>query len=179
MKVTFDVASRFLLYDVAGMSAILPPPVWSHLDGKPQATILAYAPDLNLTKPTGAGPRFGAANPHDGPRTQLYGTGPYIFDLQGPGDAYADMYANRHWWKTNADITSELMEMFHQAGDVDRNGELDAADQTAISSRGFFFPWDPGWLADADINSDNIIDTVDYSYTQLFWGKTREYPFPP
>ena len=176
VKVVFDKASRFLLYDVAGMAAILPPPVWSPWDGQPLADILAYNPDLDTDKPEGAGPRFGEP---DGPQNCLYGTGPYIFQLQGPDNAYADLYANRHWWKTTDEIESELVQMFHEAGDVDYNGELDADDQTAISTRGFFFPWDEGWLADADINSDGIIDMIDYSYTQLFWGKTREYPYPP
>jgi ABC-type transport system substrate-binding protein len=173
IKVILDKPSQFLLYDVAGIAAILPPPVWSPLDGKPQATILGYDPTANTTKPTGAGPKFGQA---DGPQTQLYGTGPYVFQFYDAVEQYADLYANRNYFKDTAEIARALTEMFHAVGDVNRDGHVGIHDLSRIGLSFGYFKGEPEYDADADINGDGIVDTRDIALLSAHWCQRKEYP---
>ncbi len=173
IKVILDKPSQFLLYDVAGIAAILPPPVWSPLDGKPQATILGYDPTANTTKPTGAGPKFGEA---DGPQTQLYGTGPYVFQFYDAVGQYADLWANRHYFKDTAEIARALTEMFHAVGDVNRDGVNDIIDLTRIGVAIGSSEGDLNWDADADLNGDGWVDPRDLAILSRNWGEKKEYP---
>jgi hypothetical protein len=172
VRVVSSEASQFLLYDFAGIAALLPPPVWGWLDGRPQAEILAYNPAANTSTPTGAGPRFGTA---DCP-TQLYGTGPFVFQLYDSVGLYSDHTANRNFYKLTQDIVDQLADMFHGVGDVTYDGKVDADDQHDYGVAYGASPPDPRYNADADINEDNIVDADDGTIIGAFVGRKREYP---
>ena len=170
VKVILSATSQFLLYDLAATAALLPPPVWSPLDGKPLDDILHYNPSANTTKPTGAGPRFGKAG---GPPNQLYGTGPFIFQSYYPAFMYAELLANAYYFNPNAPC---LTEMFHAIGDVDRNGEIWAADRVRYILSYGCEEGDLCYDVDADLNGDDIVDALDGILINRYWGDPREYP---
>lgn len=117
VRVILSETSQWLLYDLAETVALLPPPVWSWLYGRPLDEILGYDPSTNTTTPTGAGPRFGTP---DCP-TQLYGTGPFVFQFSLAWGG-AEMLANRYYFKATAEIEDQLAEMFHYMGDINYDG---------------------------------------------------------
>lgn len=173
-----NVTSQWLLYDFAGDAALMPPPVWSWLDGKPLQDILAYDPEGNLTTPTGAGPRFGT----EWCPTQVYGTGPFIYTYYDPVAMYIDMPANRYYFLETGEIEALKATMFHSIGDVDNNGEVWGNDKTRYSlsyaySSGEVPPYD----VDADISGpegvpDDMVDAWDGVLINFFWTDKKEYP---
>ena len=169
-----DVTSQWLLYDLACTGALLPPPVWLPLDGKPLRTILSYDPGANITMPIGAGPRFGTA---DCPN-QLYGTGPFVFQFYAPVGMFAEMLANRYYFKTTAEIHDQLVEMFHRCGDVDRDGEVWGIDMARLFMSYGYEAGEPEYDADADLNGDGIIDAEEVDIFGLHVGYKRTYPDP-
>lgn len=170
--VYLDITSQFLLYDIAGMAALLPPPVWERWDDKPMDEILGYDPSTNTTKPDGAGPWFGTT----GALTQLYGTGPFVFEFYDPVGMYGEVTQLVHYWKITDDIFQEKVEMFHRIGDVDRDGEIGIFDLSRQGIAYFTWPPNPLYDPDADINNDGIIDISDIALTSYFYGGQREYP---
>lgn len=181
VRVCLDVTSQFLIYDLACTAAMLPPPVWKPFDGKPLEVILAYDPSHNTTKPTNAGPWFGWRDPATGQPlgavTQLYGTGPFIFDFYDPVGMYADMHAWRCYWKMTDEIQAQLVDMFHRVGDVNYDGIIDDADRDRVSALYGCMIGDPCYDPDVDINSDGIIDLPDVTLVNAHWGEVREYPY--
>jgi ABC-type transport system substrate-binding protein len=172
-----DVTSQWLICDIADAAALLPPPVWSWLDGKSLSTILGYNPATNTTKPTGAGPRFGT----DTCPTQLYGTGPFVFVHYYPGAMYTDMPANRYYFKETTEIHDQIVEMFYYAGDVDRDGEVWGVDKARYSQSYGYSLGEPEYDADCDISGpegvpDGTVDAWDGILIAIFWGDKREYP---
>ena len=172
--VVSNTTSQWLLYDYSGDAALLPPPVWAPLDGKPLNEILDYAPAANTTKPTGAGARFGTGTCPN----QLYGTGPFIFDYYDPYAHYADMPANRYYFKSTAETQSQLVEMFHAIGDVNSDGEVWAMDKIRFGLAYGSVPGEPEWDPFADLNQDGIVDAGDGDLIGYNWGYKRTYPEP-
>jgi len=164
--------SQFLPYDFMGAAMYLPPPVWTHLDGRPLPEILAYDPANNLTKPTGAGDLFGT----DDCPTQLYGTGPFIFEYTDPVGGFTEMHANRNFFLSTEEIADMKTEMFHKIGDVDRNGEIWAGDRVKYSVSYGCVPGDEKYDADADLNGDEIVDALDGILINFYWGDKKENP---
>ncbi len=177
-----DAASQWLLYDFAETAALLPPPVWSWLDGQPLDTILSYDPSINRTKPLGAGAMFGERDPETGQPlgavAQLYGTGPFIFDYYDPANMVAELHANRNYFKTTAEIQDQLVELFHRFGDVNRDGWISATDMNAYGLAYGCEAGEPCYNADADLNEDGIVDALDGSLIGASMGKRREYGDP-
>ena len=170
--VYLDVTSQLLFYDIAHTAALLPPPVWIPLDGKPLPEILAYDPANNLTKPTGAGDLFGT----DDCPTQLYGTGPFVFVHYDPVAMYTDMPANRYYFKTTQEIQDQIVEMFYYCGDANRDGQIWGEDKVRYSFAYGCVIGDECYDADADLNGDGIVDALDGILINLYWGNQREYP---
>jgi peptide/nickel transport system substrate-binding protein len=176
-KIVSDTASQWLLYDFAGVAALLPPPVWRHLDGQPLDYILAFDPSTNTTMPTGAGPRFGT----EWCPTQLYGTGPFVFAFYDPITMYADMPANRYYFKETAEVAALKTEMFHNIGDVDRDGEVWGVDKTRYSLSFGYELGEPEFDVDADITGplgvpEGKVDAWDGVLISFFFGNKKEYP---
>jgi len=172
VKVYLNVTSQSSLHDLANTAAFLPPPVWKSLDGKPLDEILDFNPSTNTTKPKGAGPRFGTPECP----TQLYGTGPFVFESYNSTEMVANLHADPDHFRTKAGIHNSLVELFHRIGDVDREGEIGILD---LSKQGLaYFTWPPNPLydVDADVNSDGIVDIRDIALTGQHFGEKREYP---
>jgi ABC-type transport system substrate-binding protein len=173
VRVHLNETSQFLLYDLAGTAAILPPPVWSWLNGKPTTTILGYDPSTNTTKPTGAGSRFGTA---DGPKNQLYATGPYIFQSYDQVNGVADVWTNLHYFLETATIHLMLTTMFHRVGDVNSDGKIDDTDLTRMTLSYGYYSDEPEYDPEADVNSDGVVDGRDVALLSSYWAQQREYP---
>jgi len=172
VRVILDVTSQFLIYDLASTAALLPPPVWSWLDGRPLYEILAYDPSANTTTPTGAGPRFGT----EWCPTQLYGTGPFIFDFYDAIVMYADMLANRYYFKTTDETHAQKVEMFWACGDVNRDEVVDQIDKDRYNASYECHVGEPCYDPDCDFNSDGVVNAEDGVIIAYFMGDRREYP---
>lgn len=176
VRVYLDITSQFLIYDLAGMAAVLPPPVWERWDGEDLNLILGYDPSVNTTKPATAGPWFGdGVQGH--PTTQLYGTGPFVFEFYDQTGMYGEVHQFIDYWKYTVELSAAKTEMFHKIGDVDRDGEIGIFD---LSRQGVAFGaiqgLDPEYDPDADLNSDGIIDMRDIALTSFYYGDYKEYP---
>jgi peptide/nickel transport system substrate-binding protein len=173
VRVHLNETSQFLLYDLAGTAAILPPSVWSWLNGKPTTTILGYDPSTNTTKPTGAGSRFGTA---DGPKNQLYGTGAYIFQSYDQVNGVADEWANPNYFWSMAQIASMEASFFYATGDTDSNGVINIDDLTAMTLSYGYYSDEPEYNLLADVNRDGVVDGRDVALLSFFWAKQMVYP---
>jgi peptide/nickel transport system substrate-binding protein len=161
--------SQFLLYDFAGSAALLPPQVWGTWDGRPIADILGRDPSIE------AGPQTDPDLPYYCP-TNLYGTGAFIFVHYDPVGMYADLVANRDFWKTTDEMHNELVEQFHEIGDVDRDGEIWTDDKCAYGLLYGCACGDGCYDEDVDLNDDCIIDAKDGILISFYYGDKREYP---
>jgi peptide/nickel transport system substrate-binding protein len=183
-QLTFKVWSnntspRYVYYWDKG-AYLCPPQVWSWLDGAPLATILSYDPAANTTD---TGPWSYPLTPN-GPKTQLFGTGPFVFDSYDPLGMYADLHnwdadgINKGYFKTTAEIVDTLADLFHSRGDIDRDGSIWASDKHAY---GLSFGRSLGqaeYNPDADLNVDGMVDWEDGAVMCASWGKKKEYTKP-
>jgi hypothetical protein len=165
VKAILNTTSQFLLYDLAGTAALLPPQVWDRtwtdLD-----EIMTYDPTEAYT------------GPGSGVPTNLFGTGPFIFQYYNPTLMVSDLYANRNYWKFTNEVAAQKTEMFHEIGDVNRDGYIDVFDLSALGvAYGKRIGW-PGYNPDADLNSDGICDGRDLALITWHWGEQKEYPVP-
>lgn len=184
-----DATSQFLIYDWAVLAALLPPPVWADWNGRPLIEILAR--DLSME------PGWNGQTP-----TNLFGTGPFVFDYYDPVGMAGELHANRLYFKTTAEIQDQLAEMRHRVGNVNYPGSyyesvynakgIGVDDyitivDIALIGRAYhtwsFEQWGVGWglyNPDADINGDGVVDTRDMATANFFWGLNYHYsPFPP
>jgi hypothetical protein len=187
-----------LFYDYAGTGVVLPPQIWDTTWGatnatwKDSAAVANHHPeetaygtgtmgDGSITGrgPYAADPKGWAAVP-----TQLFGTGKYIFRTYDAVDEVDEMWANRHYFQTQQNITDLMTDMFWQVGDYNLDGVDNVIDLTWTS---FAFgtwggnstvsppiPPDPGWDPQADYNTDNWVDMEDLSNCayHLLWQRT-------
>jgi len=182
VRATMDTTSQFLIYDLSGTAALLPPPVWAHLDGAPIVTIMEFSPSTNNTTPEGAGPWFNptadVGNDQHFPETQLYGTGPFVFEYYDPITMVADLVQSVTYFKCTEDIASDKVEMFHLIGDVNRDGYIDVFDLARVGAAYGAKIGQPRYDPEADINSDGRVEAKDLAYVAFNWGEQREYPVP-
>ncbi len=174
-KVWANTTSPFFVYNWDGGAFQLPPQVWSVYDGADLATILAFSPDLTTT-PTG--PWFGTTM---GPGTQLFGTGPYVFEHYDSSGMYADLHAwdadgaNAGYYMSTAEIINTKTELFHSCGDVDRDGWIWAGDKHDYGLSYGKTLGDTGYDPNADLSGDDLVDWEDGAIIGAFWGKKKEY----
>jgi hypothetical protein len=174
VKVVLNTTSQFLLYDVAGVAALLPPPVWEPYDGQDLIDILAYNPSTDTTPKAGMGNWFGTPQ---GASTCLYGTGPWVFDYYDEVGLAGQWHQFPGYFLLTDDIIAERTEMFHRVGDVDRDGEVWTYDQSIIGIKfGLIDGLDPGYDIDVDVTKDGIIDVFDVSRVNYFYGDKRDWP---
>jgi hypothetical protein len=170
-----DVTSQFLLYDIAGIAAVLPPPVWEPWDGQPLADILAYDPSLDTTPKAGMGPWFGAGQGY--PSTCLYGTGPFVFEYWDPVGMVVEMHQSVTYRTTSEEMQQRLEDEFYAVGDVNRDGLVWADDRGQMGLLfGMIQGVDPEYDPEVDVNNDGIIDMGDITVANYFFGKQKEYP---
>jgi ABC-type transport system substrate-binding protein len=173
-----NITSPFVHYNWDRAAYICPPQVWNWLDGKPLATILAYDPTANTTD---TGPWSYPLTPN-GPKTLLFGTGPFVFDGYNKTGMFADLHnwdangINLGYFKTTEQTHAQLTEMFHFVGDVNRDGVVDQIDKDRCFAALGSQPGDPNWDPDCDLTGDGRVDGEDEAMIGAFWGKGREYP---
>jgi ABC-type transport system substrate-binding protein len=174
----FTVYSRdtgqFFLYDWADYATLLPPQVWSWLDGQPLPTILGY-PVWENTTDTG---------PISTP-TQLIGVGPMIFQGWDPVGQVSDLHARTDWFISSAEIEAMLGDMFHAIGDCsppdypNRNdaaaydGIIDGDDQTVMSLSFGYGTGDTEFAPHADIDDDGLVGGSDTSLLSFYFSRKR------
>jgi len=169
-KVITTEAGIDLFYDISGLAPMLPPQVWDRVWAN-DAEVLDYDPveAYNVASGYTAGP-----NPTP---TNLFGTGPWIFQFYDYVNWYDDMWRNENYFMSTAAIATLKAEMFWEVGDYSKDGVVNVVDLTFVSfAYGSIQGIDPGYDADADFNSDGIVDMRDI-YTaayHLLWQK--EYP---
>lgn len=149
-----DETSQFLIYDWATLGALLPPQVWdrpwSSLD-----EILNY----DLTESYNPAPGYPPGLTP--PPTNLFGTGPFIFQLYNWELLYGDLWANQNYFMTIPEVDYLKTEMLHEIGDVNRDGHIWAYDMAAIGLAYNSSLGEPGYNPDADLNEDGVIDIYD------------------
>jgi ABC-type transport system substrate-binding protein len=156
--------SAFYLADWSSDAPMLPPQVWSWLDGADLQTILGYEVWLNTTD---TGP---VSTP-----TQLFGTGPYVFGGYDVVGGVADLYRNDAYFIDTTEVGDMIEEMFHRIGDTNSDGEMDATDLSAMSLSFGKRLGQPGYDPLADVNGDGIVDATDVTLLSFYWGVPREY----
>jgi ABC-type transport system substrate-binding protein len=176
---TFTVyASRtspVFVYMWAELACLCPSRVWRWLDGAPLVTILSYDLTANTTD---TGPWSYPLTPN-GPKTVLFGTGPFVFDSYTPAGMFADLFnwdlngPNLGYFKTTAEISDLKTELFHSAGDVDRSGAVWASDKWFF---GINYGLPVSACPEADLNLDGVIDWEDGVSIASNFGYKREYP---
>jgi hypothetical protein len=71
---------------------------------------------------------------------------------------------------------NELVEQFHEIGDVDRDGEIWTDDKCGYGLKYGCTCGDGCYDADHDLNGDCIIDAKDGILISFYYGDQREYP---
>lgn len=173
VRAVVSAMNQFLLYDLADTAALLPPQVWDWLNGEPLTTIMEYDPTANTTS---TGPWFGLGTGFAS--THLFGTGPFVFESYNPNSLVADLHQSVSYYLTSDEISDLKTEMFHKIGDVDRDGEIGILDLSRQALAYFTWPPNPLYDADADVNSDGIVDMRDIALTACHYGEQREFPKP-
>ena len=174
-RAIMTTTSQFLLYDVAGQAALLAPQVWSDWDGELLLDIMQYNPSTD-TNSTGMGPWFGAGQGFPG--TRLFGTGPGVFEFYNPTLMSGDLHRFLGYFQVTEGICELKVEMFHEVGDVNRDGYIDVFDLALLGVSYGCFHWMPCYNPDADLNQDGVCDGRDLALITWHWGEQREYPVP-
>jgi len=172
-RAIMTTTSQFLIYDVAGEAALLPPQVWEPLDGQPLTTIMQYNPSTD-TSATGMGPWFGTGDGYAS--THLFGTGPFVFEFYNPSLMSGDLHQFKGFFLSTAVIGDLKTEMFHSVGDVNRDGTVWGDDRGRMGALFGVFSFEPEYDIDVDVNEDDIIDMGDISLANWFFGDQKEYP---
>jgi ABC-type transport system substrate-binding protein len=160
-----------LLYDLAGLSAYLPPQVWDRAWAS-QQEVLDYDPSepYNVAAGYTAGP-WASQVP-----TNLFGTGPWVFQYYDSVNLFGDLRRNVHYFMTQPATHEMKIRMFHEVGDVNEDGVIDDLDITAISFSFGYFWFEPEYDPEVDINGDGIVDIRDLATAAFYLGWKREYP---
>ena len=168
-KVIATEAGIGLFYDYSGLAPLLPPQVWDRTWTSDQE-VLDYDPTeaYNVASGYTAGP-----NP---PPTNLFGTGPWIFQFYDDVNWYDDMWRNENYFMSTAAIHDLMTEMFWEVGDAGKNGLINVLDLYAVSVAYGCMIGDPCYNANADFNTDGIVDIDDLSNTAYHLTWQKEYP---
>lgn len=158
-----------LFYDYATLASMLPKHIWNRTWTSDQAVL-----DYNPSEPYNVAPGYTAGpNP---PPTNLFGTGPWTFQFYDTVDMQCDLYANRNYFMSQADVQTLLSNMFWEVGDYNRDAIVNIIDLTFVSFTFGSKMGNPRYDSDADFNSDGIIDMRDMSTTAFRLSVQKEYP---
>ncbi len=169
LTITVNEAGFDLFYDFASLAAMLPPQIWDRPWTDTQA-ILDYDP----TEPYNVAPGY-TPGPSPTP-TNLFGTGPWIFQFYDAVSMHGDLWRNANYFMSTLAIDDLLADMFWEVGDINRDGIINVIDVT-LWSRSFGYWWyEPFYDIATDLNSDGIVDFLDGMrlLMRLLWQ--REYP---
>lgn len=182
VRAIMNITSQFLLYDLAGTAALLPPPVWEPLDGAPLEDIMQYdAANEHGTLP-GMGPWFnptsGLNNDPGYPETHLYGTGIFVFESYSPTLLAADLRRSVTYFRNAESIAEQKTSIFHVIGDVTYDGYIDVFDLSSVGAAYGRREGQVGYNPDADLNVDKRVDAKDLAFVTFYYGEQKEYPEP-
>jgi hypothetical protein len=163
-----------LFYDYSGLAPLIPEHIYDRFD-PPDPTsmqaVLDYDPNVAYNVAPGYTP-----GPHP-PPTNLFGTGPWVFQFYDTVNFYDDMWRNEHYFKSTAEIHNLKVAMFHEVGDTNEDGVVDVLDQQDISFAYGYFVGEPNYDPDQDIvQAPFIIDIKDLAMHGFYLGWQREYP---
>jgi ABC-type transport system substrate-binding protein len=170
-----DAPGLGLFYDYSGLAPILPMQIWDRAWANDQA-VLDYAPELDAYGTANMAPGYSAGGWASEVPTNLFGTGPWVFQFYDAITWYDDMWANQHYFMSTTDIANLMETMFWEVGDHGTDGVVNVLDLTFVSfSYGLIEGLDPGFDDMADFNDDGIVDMKDISNCayHLLWQ--REY----
>lgn len=159
------------LYDFADVAAILPPQVWDRPWADLQE-ILDYDPTVAYGTDMAPGYSPGPTPPP----TNLFGTGPWVFQFYDTVNLYGDLRRNEAYFMTTTAVDDLLTEMFHEVGDVNRDGTINVLDMTLISFSLGCFEGELGFNLHADVNEDGVVDMMDMATAAHYLGWQKEYP---
>lgn len=169
-----DAASLSLFYDYMRLAAIVPPQIYD----RPWADPLAVAdyPPEEQSYGSDMAPGYAAGPWASQMSTNLFGTGPWIFQWYDLQEEAVERWANRNYWLTQADIATLLAYMFWEVGDCNQDGIVNVIDLVFVSFAFGSMVGDPEFDPDADFNIDGIVDMRDLRNAafHLLWQK--EYP---
>ncbi len=163
-----------LFYDYSGLAPLIPEHIWNRFgsssDPLERAAVLDYDPTEAYNVASGY---------TDGPNptpTNLFGTGPWIFQFYDAVNMYDDMWKNENYFMSTAAIATLKADMFWEVGDYDKSGVVNVIDLTFVSFAYGCTIIKPCYNAAADFNSDEIVDMRDIYIAayHLLWQK--EYP---
>jgi hypothetical protein len=172
VKIITTKTSGDLFYEYASLAAILPPQIWDRAWPSDQA-VLTYDP-ASFAYGTDMAPGY-SPGPTP-PPTNLFGTGPWIFQFYNSMTLSGDLWANRAYFLTVQQVNSLKEDMFYEVGDFNRDGIVDVRDLTPIGLRFGSMIGDPDYDPDADFNRDGIIDLRDIMLVAFHLLWQRCYP---
>jgi ABC-type transport system substrate-binding protein len=160
-------AGLSLFYDISGLAAYLPKHIWDRPWANTQA-VLDYDPRIAYNVAPGY-----AAGPNPTP-TNLFGTGPYIFQKYDPLGKYDDEWRNTNYFMSQAAVATLMLNMFWEVGDQSKDGTVNAIDYQAVSTKFGLLKTDVGYDATCNFNNDDIIDMIDLSNCayHVDWART-------
>ena len=164
-----DKAGVDLFYDYAGLAAYLPKHIWDRDWANDQAVL-----DYDPREAYNVAPGY-TAGPHP-PPTNVFGTGPFIFEYYDEVNMVDEMTANRNYFLSWTEIANIKTDMFWEVGDANKDGIVNVLDLTKVSFAFGCFIGDPCYDPDANFNMDALVDMRDISNCayHLLWQK--EYP---
>jgi ABC-type transport system substrate-binding protein len=173
-----DRTSQFLP-DYYSAGAILPPQVWDR-DWEnwpdPGRTALENILSYDPTVPYNVAPGYTAGpNP---PPTNLFGTGPFVFDYYDRTNMVGELYANDNYFMATTEIHDYLVNLLWSVGDVDAYNPPQADPGWVWANDKFRYGASYATIADpyADLNEDGIVDVRDGVRIGYHIGDRLEYP---
>ncbi len=150
-------------HDYAICATLLPPQVWAAWNGLPLEQIL----ERNLAAESG----WNGATP-----TNLFGTGPFIFQSYDYVNHFGDLWANQNYFMTATEVQASKANMFWEAGDYNKDGLINVVDLVYVSLAYGSYQGEPNYDPDADFNTDAVVDMRDLSTVTRHLAWKREYP---
>lgn len=168
--------SQWLLYSFAGLSALLPPQIWDRDWAATSYGDPIDYPCWTIDYGTDMAPTYSAGPWAASVRVNVFGTGPFIMQKYDTVGKSGDVWKNENYWLTTAELTSLQTEMFHEVGDVNRDGTVNVLDLTLISFSFGYYKGEPEYNVNADLNEDGVVDTRDLATAAFYLGWKKEYP---
>jgi ABC-type transport system substrate-binding protein len=174
-----NLAGIGLFYDYSGLALTIPEHIYDRFDPPDPASmqaVLDYDPNVAYNVAPGYIP-----GPHPVP-TNLFGTGPWIFQFYDDVNFYDDMERNPNYFMTiGGEIRALLQTMFHEVGDTNEDGIVDVLDQYDMSVCYGYFHWEipPGGVYDGEqdiVEKPYIVDIKDLAMHGFHLGWKRSYP---
>jgi len=161
-------ASIDLFYDFNDLATLLPRQIWDQ-PWPNDIAVLNYDPTVAYDVAPGYTP---GPTP---PPTNLFGTGPFVFQFYDITNQYSELWGNDYYFMTRVNVQALMTEMFWEAGDQNRDGVIDVLDLSYVGFAYGSFIGEPQYDPNSDFNQDGFIGMKDLvtCSKRLLWQ--REY----